>query len=567
MDRKSSRLSGLIGALLALGCTGNVVGPTDGDGSGTAPGSTATAGSGSTGSTGSASLPSEFVPSGSRLRRLTVSEYQNSLRDLLGPAIVIPVELEADTVLNGFAAIGASRMAFSPRATEQLEAAALDVASQAVSDVANRASLVPCTPAATVDDACSNQFVQSFGRRAFRRPLTQEEIDRYVTVARTAAEALGDFWGGIEYAIAGLLQSPHFLYRAELGRPDVAKPSLYVLDDYQLATRLSFLLWNTTPDDALLDAAAAGELSTAAGLQAASERLLASERAHSALSTFFTEMLRLAELDTLPQSAQAFPQMTATLGAAMRSETLSLLTDIVFTKNADYRDLFTTQTTFVDPELALLYGLPPPQGSGFVEVSLPADGPRLGYLGQGSFLALNAHISSTSPTYRGKFVREVLLCSAIPPPPPDVVAVLPEDTGTGGPQTMRDKLTVHRTDPACAGCHAVMDPIGLALEHFDGIGAYRDTDQGLTIDATGELDGVPFDGLRGLAEALKEHPDLGSCLTRSLFRYATGHLESEGEEPLIQALSAALSADGYRVQSLLGDLVQSEGFRFVGAPE
>ncbi len=567
MDRKSSRLSGLIAALLALGCTGNVVGPTDGNGSGTGPGSTGTDGNGSTGSTGSVDLPSEFVPSGSRLRRLRVIEYQNSLRDLLGPGIVIPVELEADTVLNGFASIGASRMAFSPRATELLEAAALDVASQAVSDVANRALLVPCTPAATVDDACSAQFLESFGRRAFRRPLTPEEVNRYVTVAATAAEALGDFWGGIEYAIAGLLQSPHFLYRAELGQPDVANPSLRVLDGYQLATRLSFLLWNTTPDDALLDAAAAGELSTAAGLQAATERLLVSDRAQPALQNFFTEMLRLSDLDGLPQSAQAFPQMTATLGAAMRTETLSLLTDIVFTKNADYRDLFSTTTTFVDPELALLYGLPAPQGSDFVEVSLPIDGPRVGYLGHGSFLALNAHVASTSPTYRGKFVREVLLCSAIPPPPPDVVTDLPENTGAGGPQTMRDKLTVHRTDPACAGCHAVMDPIGLALEHFDGIGAYRETDQGLTIDATGDLDGAPFDGLRGLAEVLKANPDLGACLARSLFRYATGHLEGEGEEPVIQSLSAALSADGYRVQSLLGDLIQSAGFRFVGAPE
>jgi hypothetical protein len=344
-------------------------------------------------------------------------------------------------------------------------------------------------------------------------------------------------------------------------------PSRRILNGYELATRLSFFLWNTTPDDELLDSAASGELASDAGVRAAANRLLGSPRAQVAVESFFRELLRLDDLDDLPQLPTVFPSMSATLGPAMRSETLKMVSDIVMTRDADYRELFDSKTTFVNDELAKLYGLPAPAGHDFAKATLPDSGMRAGFLGQASFLALNAHADSTSPTRRGKFIREVLLCQAIPPPPPNVDTTLPTDPPGTTPLTMRQKLEKHRSEATCATCHKVMDPIGLGLENFDGIGAYRATEAGLTIDASGDLDGTAFTNARELGTALKNHPAVSSCVARSVFRYAIGHIETIGEESVIQALSAKLSTDGFRFRSLLETAASSAGFRYTGNPE
>jgi hypothetical protein len=367
--------------------------------------------------------------------------------------------------------------------------------------------------------------------------------------------------------VAGILQSPHFLYREELGTPDAANPARRSFNGFEIATRLSYFAWSTTPDDQLLDAAANGTLATEAGLKAQAERLIASPRARAATETLFTELLRLADLDDLPQLPGVFPQVSATLGASMRAETLRVLEDIAWNGDGDFRNVFETRTTFINAELAKLYGVPAPAGTGFVSTTLPSDGMRLGLLGQGSFLALNAHADSTSPTLRGKFIREVLLCQAIPPPPPDVDTTLPPNpTGTAG-LTMRQRLEKHRAQPTCASCHRTMDPIGLGLENFDAVGAFRTSEVGQTIDASGDLDGVPFGDARGLAAALKNHPDFATCMTRSVFRFATGHVETSGEEAAVLALAQNMAADGYRFRSLLLGLVLGPSFRFTGAPE
>jgi hypothetical protein len=493
-----------------------------------------------------------------------VAQYQNSVRDLLGGAITTPTDLEADTAISGFASIAAARIALSAHATEQFETAALALSHQALSDTATRGSLVKCAPSGPTDAACAMQFVTSFGRRAWRRPLTADEVSRYATIATTAGGALKDFYTGLEYAVAGILQSPHFLYREELGTPDASDASRRVFQGYELATRLSYFLWNTTPDDTLLDAAEQGKLTTDQGLRAEAERLLASPRAHDATQSYFGELLHLADLDDLPQLPSVFPQMSPTLGAAMRAETLRVLDDIAMNGDNDFRQLFDTRTTYVNGELSKLYGLTPTGGTELVKTTLPDSSGRAGLLGQGSFLALNAHAESSSPTRRGKFIREVLLCQAIPPPPPNVDTKLPVDMAGGAQRTMRQKLEVHRQVATCATCHGVMDPLGLGLENFDGIGAYRTTEAGQTIDASGDLDGVAFQDARSLGTALKNHPSLGSCAARSIFRYATGHVEIDSEEVLIDALSKQLSSDGYKFRSLLLSLVTSAGFRYGG---
>jgi len=523
------------------------------------------------GGTGTPTVPGVFTPAGTRLRRLTALEYRNAVTDLLGTGTQVTVELEKDTAYNNLKSVAASTIALSASITEQFETSALALASSLVKDTVRRAKVVGCTPTGATDEACLRTFVTSFGRRAFRRPLAAEEVTLYTGVGKNAMTVLSDFWGGVHYALAGLLQSPHFLYRTEIGVADPAVPGGRVLDDYELASRLSFLLWSTTPDDALLDAAAAKSLSTTSGMQQQVDRLLASPRAQDTIVDVFSQMLRLGDLDNLSQSATVFPAAaSATLGASMRTETQTLLRDLLG-RDGDYRELFTTTQTFVNAELAKLYGVPAPAGTGFVATTLPAAGPRAGYLGQASFLALNAHPDGTSPTLRGKFIVETLLCNSVPPPPNDVITEIPEKDKS---KTMREQLQIHQTLSSCAACHQAMDPMGLALEHFDGIGAYRETDRGMALDVTGTIGGMAFNGARELgqllADALKtpdNNPETADCLVRNLFRVATGHLERAGDLPVVTNLSTAFTADGFHVRGILAKLVASDAFRFVGQPE
>jgi mono/diheme cytochrome c family protein len=505
--------------------------------------------------------PTVFVPAPGGVRRLTVAQYRATVRDLLGDEITIPVALEPDTLISGSAAVGAGRIVISSQATEKFGAAAFALAHQAVADGAWWQRWVPCPAPARPDPACALRFLGGFGQRAWRRPLDATEIARYLALARA-----GDMRAGVEAMVAALLQSPHFLYRTELGVPDPQDPTRRVLSGYEMASRLSYFLWGAPPDQTLLDAAAAGRLSSDAGLRAEAERMLRSPRSRDTVETFFGEMLRLAKLERLPQFRTRYQQVSSTLGAAMRGETLRVVDEIALSPGRDFREIFDARFTYLNGELARLYGLPvPADENAFVRVSLPADSPRLGILGQGSFLAINAHPTAGSPTKRGKFIRETLLCQSIPPPPPDVSTKLPKDQ-PGKPRTTRQKLAVHRKAAQCAGCHKAMDPLGLAFETYDGIGAYRTRDGALPIDPSGELDGVPFRDPRGLAELLRASPAVGVCVARNLLRFALGHLESEGEEPLIDELSQGLERDGYRFLSLVLNVVGSRGFRYLAAP-
>ena len=570
----------LLAALFLFACRANVgdmpggsrnasssgASPAGGGASGSAGGAT-TSGGMATGGMATGGTPSQtFVPAPGGLRRLTVPQYLNSIKDLFFEGGITPTldpDVAAVLPLSGFASIGAAQLSVSSTATEQFETAALDVAKQAMSDPARRATLVGCTPAGVTDDVCSSTFLKTFGRRAWRRPLTSEELGIYLGLVNGLQKATKDFYQGLQYGIAALLQSPNFLYRVELGTPDPTKPSQSVFSDFELATRLSFFLWNTTPDDALLDAAQSQQLTKGNGLATQTQRLLGSPRLVDAIRTFFTEYYRLADLDKLPQDPTLFPQKTSTVGASMREETLRFLTDIAFTRNVDYRSLFDSPTTFVNAELAKLYGVAGP-ATGFAAVTLPDSGMRTGYLGQGSFLALNAHNSVTSPTYRGKFVQEMLLCQSIPPPPPGVAPLPPNDATTQ--QTMRQKLEIHRAVEPCKTCHSIMDPIGLAFENFDAIGAFRTTDAMQAIDASGTLyvggQMISFSGPRQLATLLATHPQAGPCVVKNMYRYAMGHVENDGELAAVTTLSTQFEGSGFKLLSLIGGMVQHPAFAY-----
>lgn len=517
---------------------------------------------GGAGPSSSSPPPTMFVPAPATLRRLTSTQYRNTLKQLFGDSIAIPA-LEPDIIVSGYSSVGASTLAISPRRTEQYETDALAVARDAMSRDEIRRVIVPCTPAGVTDEVCVEKFLVQFGRRVFRRPLAADEIARYGMVASTASEALGDFWRGLEYAISGLLQSPQFLYRREMGTADGRYASGRRLDGYELASRLSFFLWDSTPDDRLLDAAGAGSLGSPTGLRAEAERLLAAQAGRDGLLRFYDELFALAGLEDLVQLPSIYRLRSDTLGASLRSEALRVFEDAVFGQERDIRELVDGRRTFVNAEIARLYGVPAPPGGGFGPVDLPESSHRAGILTQGAFLALQAHSTSTSPTRRGKFIRERLLCQTIPPPPSNVVTALPPD-GAGGPRTMRQKLEAHRENAVCASCHSVMDPIGLGLENFDAIGVWRTMDAGQVIDASGDLDGVPFSDARGLARAVREHQSTVPCLVRNLFRFAGGHMETAGEEPVITALVDGFAAGGYRVRGLVLALIDSPAFLYSG---
>ncbi|HKP61475.1 MAG TPA: DUF1592 domain-containing protein [Polyangiales bacterium] len=493
------------------------------------------------------------------LRRLTLSQYQNSVRDLLGVSPDVSL-LSAVPPLNGLRAIGASSVALPPRDLETFETLAGNASAQVFGDANLRQKLTGCDARQA---SCAEGFVASFGRRVFRRPLSDAERTRYLGLLRTATQMSGDAWIGLRVVSQALFQSPHFLYRAELGEPDRSDAARRKLSSYELASRLSFFVWNTTPDAALLDAAERGELETPTGLVQHARRLLDSPRAADAIDELFADYLQLEALDQLVKLPETYPAASATLPAAMKQETLTSLREFLWKRGADFRDAFTNTHTFVNAELAKLYGVRAPSADGWGEVALPADGPRAGLLTQASFLALHAHPSRSSPTLRGKFLRENLLCQAIPPPPDNVDTSLPANTRDA--MTARQRLTRHRMDPSCAGCHVLMDPLGLALEHFDGIGAFRETENNLAIDASGELDGARFEDARGLALAISRHPDAASCFVRTVLRYARGALENPNETALLVTLGDDFEAGTFKVPELLLSVISEPSFRHVGA--
>lgn len=497
------------------------------------------------------------------LRRLLSRQYVSSVRDLLGDAAAAAAAPPPDSSLNGFDSIGAARLAVGDAAIAQYESSALAVATAAMGDMARIQAYLGCTPAGPHDVVCHKRFIAAFGRMAFRRPLDAEELDQLGFIAHGAAVEYGDFYAGVRYAILGILQSPHFIYQVEVGKPIAASAQgLRYLTGYELATRMSFFLVGTTPSAALLDSAAEGALGTAAGVRAAAEELLVKPEAREALAAFYGELFRLRDLDKTSKDLAAFPQFSPALAQAMWGETRRLIDDVVWDRNTDFRDILTADHTFVDPALAALYGMSPPSGSGFQKVPVAAGQKRGGFFGHASFHALFAHAKATSPTLRGRFVREMMLCQAIPAPPNNVNTTLPSN---GAAKTMRERLEEHQKDPACAGCHELMDNIGFGLENYDAIGGFRSLDNGAEIDAKADAIGIgTFEGAAELGALLRDHPDMPTCLIRNLLRASTGHLETDGEEAAIASLAAGLASSGHKLRDLLVEIVASDAFRLVG---
>lgn len=505
-----------------------------------------------------------IVPPAPALRRLTQSQYENALEDLFQADLYVPSNLEPDNEVEGLYSVGASTTSLSAYGVELYEAAAFDIAEQIIDEDALYAAVVPCEPASAGDEDCLAEVMAPLLSRAWRRPVTDEELDRVVLLGATIGADAGDFDTGLLYALAAMLQSPYFLYRQEHGE-ETEDPDIRALTEWELASRLSFLLWNSIPDAELLEAAEAGELETDAGLETQARRMLAHERARDGIRNLFTEVFTLYELEELNKDPTVFTHASPELGPSAQEETLLVIEDIVLEQDTDFRELFVTQRTFVDRRLAALYSVAAPEEDGFGEIWLEEEGGRRGLFGQGSFLLLQSHPTSTSATKRGKFVRSKVLCQEIPSPPADVDTSIPEADATS--PTLRERLQTHLEDPTCASCHQLTDHIGLGFENFDGMGRWRDTENGATIDPSGVLDGTDFVDAWDLGAVVSEHPNLGPCFTQHVYRYSTGRLVADEEDALVDWLALGFQQNTYSFQELLVETILSDGFRTVGGLE
>jgi hypothetical protein len=505
-----------------------------------------------------------FQPTEAALRRLSGVQYRNTIRDVLGPEVVVPSKLEPDDPSGGLIAMGSSLTSVSSRGVEQYETAAYEIAKQTFAPGAVRDRVMSCQPAGMVDEACASTVLRALGLHLWRRPLLDEEVAGLVALTTKAATTLTDFHKGMEFGLAALLQSPNFLFRNELGVDDPAHPGWRSYTAYEMASRLSFFLWNTSPDDELLQAAEQGKLTTDDGLSEQADRLMADQRMHDGIQNFFNEMFQLYKLDGLSKDPKVFVHMNADVGAAAKQETLLGIDNFVFTEQGDYRDWYTTRTTFLNRKLASIYNVRSPVKEGFGKYEYTEDSPRLGFLGQVSFLALNAHPTSSSATLRGKFIRQTLLCGSIPPPPAMANTALPEPSGTS--LTLRDRVKEHLQNPTCAACHNKMDPIGLGLENFDGLGVFREKDNGVVIDASGDIDGRAYQNPRALSFVIHDHPDLPKCLVRTMYRYAYGHEEELGESQTLYELTQSFKSQNYRILDLVKQVVMHPHFRLAAPP-
>jgi hypothetical protein len=568
-SRARMRRLALVTAVVA-GCTGSIAPAGQRGSSGDAPTPPRTGTPGSKPGPGGTPTPSEpgpsapatgVVPAG--LRRLTGAQLRSTLRDLFGPSVTLPMELDRDDPDALFGPVGGYRVATSAAGVLKYDDAAYAVAHQVFADPKLVAATVGCDPK---QPPCAGTFVRSFGRRAWRRPLLDEEVARYIKVAEDVARELGSPEAGLEFALAGLLQSPNFIYVPELGESDGggARGRLR-FTSHEMAARLSYLLVGSLPDAELATAADKGALVTPAGLKAQVERLLAAPGARPVLLQFFGELFGLAEIDSLSKDADVYPGATPALFAAMREEVLRLAGETALDRRNALLDLLDLKEAFVNADLAKLYGVRAPAGAAWDRVPLGAETERAGVLTTGAWLSILAKPYSSSPTFRGVFVREKLLCQDVPAPPANVDNNLPPPSERKGPPaTTRQVLEQHRKDPVCATCHAAFDPLGVAFERFDGLGAHRTSENGLPIDTSGELDGKPYKNVGELIALLKADPRVGDCLLRHAFHYVSGHQGFAGEDGLLAAM-----APGFRskpdFRDLLLAMLTSDWFRYPGA--
>jgi hypothetical protein len=519
-------------------------------------GSSVSGAAGAAGASGGVALP-RSAPLGP-LRRLSRAQYDNTIRDLLGDTSRPAQAFLAEEIPGAYAG-GVALTQAAPAAVEQYEKAAETLAATAVK---NLTKLLPCQPTATTEESCVQMFISTFGTRAYRRPLADDERAGLLAVYRAVRAAAGDFPLAIQAVVQAMLQSPHFLYRVELPPAGAAAGQVAPLGPYALASRLSYFLLDTMPDAPLFTAAASGKLATPADLEREARRLLATPAARDAAAGFFRQWLLLSKLDAQGKNAKLFPEYTDALRDAMIDETLRFSTWTLFDGDGRLETLLTSPRSFVNAPLAALYGAAAPAGTGFAQVDLDPK-QRSGILTHASVLSLTANDDTTSPVRRGKFVLDQLLCQSPPAPPPNVDTTFPAPVPG---QTLRERFATHTSNSACAACHLFIDPIGFGFEHYDPVGRYRETDAGKPVDASGEIRGTRdingrFDGALELGRKLVASPQARACMVKQWFAFAQGRPDVEGDQAAVATIVDAFERSGGNVRELIVALIKSDAFR------
>ena len=520
--------------IVLLGCDG-VIGSSDGQGPFAGPGG------GDVGAVGA-----------DIIHRLNQTEYRNTTRDLLGTQLDPAANFPADDVSFGFDNI-AQVLSVSPLLFELYEQAAQDLAAE-VLNTGIRDSIVFCDPSLA---SCRSDVFRELASRAWRRPASEEEVTRLQSLFDVALNEGEGVEEGVELAIRGILLSPHFIYRPELDDdPLSAQPRL--LNDYELASRLSYFLWSSMPDQTLFAAAADGSLEDETELRAQVDRMLSDPKAQALVDNFAGQWLRIRSLEDHVPDYASFPEWDGALRDAMGQEAKLFFGEFL-RGNVSMDELLLTDFTFLNDRLAAHYGLPFDLGGQLERVDLDANDPRFGLLTLGSLLTVTSTPIRTSPVKRGVWILEQLLCSEPPPPPPGVEGLPEGDISSG---SLRDRLELHRADPTCASCHNLMDPLGLGLENYDAIGSFRTEDDGFPVDASGQLiDGQGFTNAREMAALIQQDERFEHCIVEKLFTYALGRPVATSEQPFVEVIAEEFAQSGSELPELIKLIVTSEPFR------
>ncbi len=541
------------------------------EGTATGEGTTTTEGT-STGGDGDSSCSDEGLYVGrAPVRRLTRTEYNNSIESVLLDDSKPGNDLPAEELGNGFSN-DADKQPVAPLLAEKYASNAGKVAQAAINNPAFMNRVAPCF--ATVnpgnEESCARTFIENFGQDAYRRPLETAEVDDLLALQKEV-QALTDYKDSLAAVIEGVLQGPDFLYRVEFGDPTSAEGGRVRITGYEMATRLSYFFWGAPPDDELMAAAASGQLSTNEQVLAQATRLLNHDNSRTAIRNFFAKLLPIEGLTDLARDKTQFPTFSPKIGSLMRKETEAFLEHEIFEGPGDWVSVLTSPYTFVNEELANYYGIEtdingnPIVGEEFVQAYHNPE-QRMGLLTQGSILTGTTVTNYTNPVRRGIFLLHHIMCVALPNPP-DGLNVTPPEPSSG--LTGRERYSKHSSQPLCANCHKVMDPPGFALENYDAVGLWRDQENGVTIDASGELKVLPapFNGPLELVQQVAENEMTQACFAEHWLTYSAGRSLDSGDDCLVQKLEHQFFESGYNIKELLLQISQTDAFLYRPAQE
>ncbi len=542
---RQRRLLALLGAALLCGCSGII-------------------GSGGDGSADDV-VAKKLCVVDTPIRRLTRFEYNNTVRDLLGddtnPADALPPEEEVAGFNNQAGALTTSDLL-----VEQYANVAETVSARAVTNI--EALMDGCDPVSQGGDGCALSFIERWGQRAYRRPLVQEEIDRLKGVFdwAVADPDLGTFEDGIQMVIEVVLQSPFFLYRPEYGSDTPIEGDVVPFTSWEMATKLSYMFWNSMPDDPLFEAAANDALVTREQIAAQARRMLEDGRAKDTIRNFHRQWLLLTELENVTKDTSIYPAFNASLRPLWEEEIQTFIEQVILEGDGTLETLLTGNYSFMNEELANFYGndvIDPVTGTEFRRVQLDPTR-RSGLLTSAALMATHANLNQSSPVFRGKFVREQLMCDTLPLPPNDLVIEPPELDPT---KTTKEQFEEIGADPACASCHSLMNPIGFIFEHYDGVGQWRDQQNGKDVDAVGDvvqtddLDGT-YDGAIELAQALATSTQVQECVSSQWFRFSYNRSVTPEDSCSLDQINETFVASNFNVRELLVALTQTNAFLY-----